>query len=74
MIKIENLTEHQVELLDAMWSIDKEDEYLEWYESLNDSDRRMSDVLMKLILHELIDESMIDEFSDAKKVLRKFML
>ena len=29
MIKIENLTEHQVELLDAMWSIDKEDEYLE---------------------------------------------
>jgi hypothetical protein len=74
MIKIENLTEHQVELLDAMWSIDKEDEYLEWYESLNDSDRRMSDVLMKLILHELIDESMISEFSDAKKVLKKFML
>jgi len=74
MIKIENLTEHQVELLDTMWSIDKEDEYLEWYESLTDSDRRMSDVLMKLILHELIDESMLDEFSDAKKVLRKFML
>ena len=74
MIKIENLTEHQVELLDAMWSIDKEDEYLEWYESLTDGDKRMSDVLIKLILHELIDESMLSEFSDAKKVLKKFML
>lgn len=74
MIKISNLTKHQVNLLDAMWSIDTKDDYTEWYETLSESDRQMADVLINLILHELIDESMQDEFSDAKAVLKKFML
>ena len=46
----------------------KEDEYLEWYESLTDGDKRMSDVLMKLILHELIDEPATHEVLAQEKL------
>ena len=74
MIRIENLTKHQVNLLDTMWSFHTEEQYFDWYESLKEGDRKMADVLIKLMMHELIDESMQNEFSEAKQVLRKFML
>ena len=38
-IEIKNLTAEQVEMLDAMWSFDSAEEYLNWYHLLDAEDQ-----------------------------------
>lgn len=73
MIKIDNLTEYQVEMLDHMWSLDTEEEYFEWWNLLEDSDQRLADSLQQMIILAEID-NMMDNYKDAKHLLKKFAL
>lgn len=73
MIKIDNLTEYQVEMLDHMWSLDTEEEYFEWWNLLEDSDQRLADSLQQMIVLAEIDNAM-DNYKDAKHLLKKFAL
>ena len=39
MIRIENLSQEQYQMLDMIWSFSSQDEYLEWYGELDEHDR-----------------------------------
>ena len=72
-IRIENLTQYQVELLDIMWAIDNESEFFDWYHNLDREDQVMADDLMRLLVMEMREEDLGD-MSEAQAVLKKFML
>ena len=73
-IRIDNLTEEQVEMLDIMWSFEMLDELEEWQSTLNVRRRRMSEQLMSLVLIESLDEALAEqkEFPEVKALLSKF--
>jgi hypothetical protein len=73
MIKIENLTEYQVEMLDHMWSLDSVEEYEEWYVLLDDEDQQLADSLQQMIILAEMD-NLMGECNDAKQLLKKFAL
>ena len=75
-IHLECLTEEQVEMLDHMWSLDTMEDYMMWYDLLDEKDQRLADTLQRLILLETLDESMARTkiFPDAKIQLKQFML
>lgn len=76
-IQIENLTAEQVEMCDIMWSFETAEEYIEWYDLLDDDDKRQAEVLQHLIIQESMEE-MLDEISnqyaDIRDYLKKFQL
>jgi len=72
-IQIENLTPEQIEMCDIMWSFETAEEYLTWYECLDSAEQRQADVLQRLIILESMEE-MLNNFADARQVLKKFML
>jgi len=76
-IQIENLTPEQIEMCDIMWSFETADEYLAWYELLDDEDKRQADVLQHLIIQESMEEMLTEiasQYSDVREYLKKFML
>jgi hypothetical protein len=73
MIRIDNLTEYQVEMLDHMWSLDTFEEYSEWLELLDDDDRKLAECLQQMVIMEEM-EPMLVNCIEAKEVLSKFAL
>ena len=55
-IHIDNLTQTQVDMLDHMWSLDTEQDYLDWYETLDAGDQHCADVLQRLVILESVEE------------------
>ena len=74
-MRIEGLTEHQVELLDTMWSIEEFDELEAWMATLCRADRVEAENLQQLVILEAFEE-LLDEdgYPDAKRVIDKFRL
>ena len=72
-ISIDNLTDAQCEMLDIMWAFDSAEEYLSWFENLDDEDQREAAVLQTLVILESMEE-MMNNYEDAKRVLQKFRL
>jgi hypothetical protein len=74
-IQLENLTPEQVEMCDIMWSFETLQEYLDWYELLDEEDQQQADTLQRLIVMEAVEDLMgIDQYHDVRKYLKKFML
>ena len=75
-LTIDGLTKKQVQMLDEMWSIDDEYEFLDWYEHLSEKEQHECDMLQRLILIESFDAVMAQEkdFSDANEALAKFRI
>ena len=76
-IQIENLTPEQVEMCDIMWSFESAEEYVEWYELLDDEDKRQADVLQRMIILESMEEMLAevnDNYRAARDYLKKFRL
>ena len=76
MIQIHNLTQDQVDMLDHMWSLDSEEEYLMWYDLLDEQDQQQADLLMRMVILAEVDNDMeeIQDLSLAKEALKKFVL
>ena len=75
MIEINGLTKYQVDMLDHMWSLDSEEEYLTWYNLLDEKDQELADVLMRMIILAEIDNSQeVEDTTEAQEVLKKFVL
>ena len=49
MIRIENLSAEQHQMLDLIWSFNSQDEYLDWYGELDEPDRMQALVLMRAL-------------------------
>mgnify|MGYP003347956266 CR=1 FL=1 len=76
-MNIDKLTEAQVEMCEIMWSFDSAEEYLEWYQLLDEQDQRQADVLQRLIIHESMEEMLTEvhnQYADVRAYLKKFML
>ena len=76
-IQIENLTPEQVEMCDLMWSFESAEEYIEWYELLDNADKRQADLLQRLILIETMEEMLnevTNQYADVRAYLKKFQL
>ena len=77
-INISNLTGRQVEMLDIMWSLEHYEDIEAWQATLDLEEREMSETLMRLILLELVDETINtinkEDLTLAKDYLKKFLL
>lgn len=75
-MKIENLTEHQVTLLDIMWSLSSSEELDYWMATLDEYDLNTVIVLRQLTVYEYIDDVVSamnsNEFVEAKQILSQF--
>jgi hypothetical protein len=72
-IHIDNLTQAQVDMLDHMWSLDTEQDYLDWYETLDAGDQHSADVLQRLVILESMEE-ILGNHAEARAVLQRFRL
>ena len=69
-MRIEGLTEHQVELLDTMWEIQEFDELEEWMKTLSRADRLECENLQQLVILETFEELLAaDKYPDANRVI-----
>jgi hypothetical protein len=74
-MRIEGLTEHQVELLDTMWAIEEFDELEEWMATLSRADRMEAQRLQQLVVLEAFEELLDkDGYPDANRVIDQFRL
>ena len=55
-MKLEGLTEHQVELLDTMWAIEEFTELEQWMDTLSKADRFEAESLQRLVVLETFEE------------------
>lgn len=73
MIKIDNLTQSQCDMLDVIWNCVTQDDFLSWYENLDDQDQVQADTLMRLLSYETIDLD-VKSFDTANQLLKQFQL
>jgi hypothetical protein len=73
-IHLTNLTPYQVEMLDTMWHLDSESEYLDWYEQLTAEEQCCADVLQRLVILESMESAVVSDCSQARAVLQQFRL
>ena len=73
-MRIEGLTERQVELLDIMWDIEEYTELEEWMETLDPAERSEAEALQRLVVLETFEE-LLDKgsYPDARRVLVDIM-
>ena len=74
-MRIEGLTEHQVELLDTMWAIEEFDELEEWMQTLTKADRIEAENLQRLVVLETFEELLEqNKYPEANMVIDRFRL
>ena len=73
-MRIEGLTERQVELLDIMWDIEEYTELEEWMQTLDPAERTEAEALQRLVVLETFEE-LLDKgnYPDARRVLVDIM-
>jgi len=74
MININGLTREQCDMLDIIWSFKTKDEYVEWFDTLDDTEAEMARGLMELLALAILDEvqeEMDDPYREAKMVIQK---
>ena len=74
-MKLDGLTERQVELLDTMWAIEEYTELEEWMATLSRADRMEAQNLQRLVVLETFEELLEqDGYPDANRVIDQFRL
>jgi hypothetical protein len=71
-MRIDGLTERQVELLDTMWEIEEFDELEAWMATLSRADRIEAENLQRLVILETFEEMMANsKYPEANMVIDK---
>jgi len=69
-MKLDGLTERQVELLDTMWAIEEFTELEAWMATLTRADRFEAENLQRLVILETFEELMADsKYPEANQVI-----
>jgi len=73
-MRIEGLTERQVELLDIMWEIEEFTDLEQWMTTLDPEERTEAEALQRLVVLETFEE-LLDKgnYPDARRVLVDIM-
>ena len=74
MIRIENLSAEQHQMLDLIWSFNSQEEYLDWYGELDEPDRMQALVLMRLMSYEVLEHRVNEFRNQARELLDQFRL
>ena len=72
-IKIHGVSKRQKRMLNIMWNLDSEEDYFEWYNSLDENLQKEAELLQRLIIMAELDNEVRDT-SGAKELLKKFAL
>jgi uncharacterized protein YukE len=72
-ITIHGVTKRQKRMLNIMWNLDTEEDYFEWYNSLDTELQQEAELLQRLIIMAELDNEVRDT-TDAKQLLKKFAL
>jgi hypothetical protein len=73
MITISGITKRQKRMLNIMWDLDTQDDYFEWYYSLDKELQNEADLLQRMIVIESLDEDAKD-VTQASQFLKQFQL
>ena len=72
-ITINGVSKRQKRMLNIMWNLDSEEDYFEWYNSLDEHLQKEAELLQRLIIMAELDNEDCDT-TDAKELLKKFAL
>jgi hypothetical protein len=74
-MKLEGLTERQVELLDTMWEIEEYEDLELWMATLSREDRFEAESLQRLVVLETFEEELArNKYPEANMVINQFRL
>jgi len=73
MITIQGVSKRQKRILNIMWNLDSEEDYFEWYNSLDEELQKEAELLQRLVIMAELDNEIRDT-TDAKELLKKFAL
>lgn len=74
-ISITDLDQHQVSLLEEMWSLKSLEEYEDWFGELSASDQLQVRTLQQILAHEFMEGLMaITGLEESRQVLKRFRL
>ena len=74
-MRLEGLTERQVELLDTMWSIEEFTELEAWMATLTRAEQLEAENLQRLVILETFEELLEqDKYPEANMVIDRFRL
>jgi hypothetical protein len=69
MLSIPNLTPLQQAIADMLWSLDTEEEIVEWFDTLPQNIQPIAHAVLSMMVYEQIDQAPIEDFSDAQEVI-----
>jgi hypothetical protein len=72
-ITIHGVSKRQKRMLNIMWNLDSEEDYFEWYNSLDEVLQKEAELLQRMIIMAELDNEVRDT-TDAKEMLKKFAL
>jgi len=72
-ITIHGVTKRQKRMLNIMWNLDSEEDYFEWYNSLDEELQKEAELLQRMIIMAELDNE-VNDTTDAKELLKKFAL
>ena len=72
MITINGVTKRQKRMLNIMWNLDTEEDYFEWYNSLDAELQAEADLLQRMIILESYEED-LGNLSEAKDAIANIM-
>jgi len=73
MITISGITKRQKRMLNIMWDLDSQEDYFEWYYSLDKELQNEADLLQRMIVIESLDQDAKD-VTQANQFLKQFQL
>jgi hypothetical protein len=68
-IKILNLTPLQQAIADMLWSLDTEQEIVEWFDTLPKNIQPIAHAVLTMMVYEQIDQTPIGDMSEAQAVI-----
>ena len=69
MLSIPNLTPLQQAIADMLWRLDTTEEIVEWFGTLPANIVPIAHSVMSMMVYEHIDQTPIEDFSDAQEVI-----
>lgn len=69
MISIPNLTPLQKAIADMLWSLDTEQEIVEWFDTLPRDIQPIAHVVLAMMVYEQIDQNPIEDMSQAQAII-----
>ena len=74
-ISITDLDQHQVNLLESMWSLKDISQYENWFEELSQSDQLQVQTLQQILMHEFMEGLLeITGLEESRSVLERFRI